>query len=62
MILICHVLTLAYFLPRNMWNFSPKGFLTDSSGMYWRERRLSSGLYTDGKTVFESSYRYDDGR
>lgn len=36
--------------------------MTDSSGMYWRERRLPSGLYTDGKTVYEASYRYDDGR
>ena len=35
---------------------------TDSSGMYWRERRLQPGLYTDGKTVYESSYRYKDGR
>lgn len=35
---------------------------TDSSGMYWRERRLRPGLYTDGVSVFESSYRYGDGR
>jgi hypothetical protein len=30
--------------------------------MYWRERRLRSGLYTDGSNVYESSYRYRDGR
>ena len=30
--------------------------------MYWRERRLRSGLYTDGVSVYESSYRYRDGR
>lgn len=47
---------------RNLWNFSPKHLFTDSSGMYWRERRLPSGLYTDGKSVYESSYRYRDGR
>eukprot|EP00527_Entomoneis_sp_CCMP2396_P005074 CAMPEP_0198145656 /NCGR_PEP_ID=MMETSP1443-20131203/24828_1 /TAXON_ID=186043 /ORGANISM="Entomoneis sp., Strain CCMP2396" /LENGTH=320 /DNA_ID=CAMNT_0043809355 /DNA_START=55 /DNA_END=1017 /DNA_ORIENTATION=- len=47
---------------RNLWNFSPKHFFTDSSGMYWRERRVQPGLYTDGKTVYESSYRYMDGR
>ena len=30
--------------------------------MYWRERRLRPGLYTDGDAVFEASYRYRDGR
>lgn len=30
--------------------------------MYWRERRLAPGLYTDGQTVYEASYRYTDGR
>lgn len=30
--------------------------------MYWRERRLRPGMYTDGVTVYESSYRYRDGR
>ena len=30
--------------------------------MYWRERRLRPGLYTDGQTVYEASYRYADGR
>ena len=30
--------------------------------MYWRERRLRPGMYTDGVSVYESSYRYRDGR
>lgn len=30
--------------------------------MYWRERRLPPGLYTDGSTVYEATYRYADGR
>jgi hypothetical protein len=30
--------------------------------MYWRERRVRPGLYTDGASVYESSYRYSDGR
>jgi len=30
--------------------------------MYWRERRLPDGLYTDGNTVYENCYRYRDGR
>jgi len=74
---------------KTLWNFSPKHFFTDSSGAYWRERRIhshdswwssdssgsglgsgtggsrsSSGqtLYTDGDNVYESSYRYRDGR
>merc|ERR1711862_280977 len=47
---------------RTLWNRSPKHFLGDSSGMYWRERRLREGLYTDGNNVYESSYRYRDGR
>lgn len=47
---------------RNLWNFSPKHMFTDSSGMYWRERRLRPGLYTDGQNVYEASYRYTDGR
>jgi len=46
----------------NLWNFSPKHFFTDSSGAFWRERRLSPGLYTDGRLVYESSYRYTDGK
>lgn len=47
---------------KNLWNFSPKHVFTDPSGMYWRERRLRPGLYTDGVSVYESSYRYGDGR
>jgi len=47
---------------RTLWNFSPKHFFTDSSGMYWRERRLRPGSYTDGTNVFETTYRYKDGR
>lgn len=47
---------------KNLWNFSPKHLFTDSSGLYWRERRLPEGMYTDGKTVYEASYRYRDGR
>lgn len=39
-----------------------KNMMTDSSGMFWRERRLPSGLYTDGINLYESSYRYRDGR
>ena len=30
--------------------------------MYWRERRLRPGMYTDGDIVYEASYRYRDGR
>mmetsp|Transcript_15311 Transcript_15311/g.22441 ORF Transcript_15311/g.22441 Transcript_15311/m.22441 type:complete len:342 (+) Transcript_15311:15-1040(+) len=48
--------------PWNLWNFSPKHFFTDSSGAFWRERRLSPGLYTDGNLVYESKYRYSDGK
>jgi hypothetical protein len=48
---------------KNLWNMSFKHMFTDSSGMFWRERRLSSQqLYTDGQIVYESSYRYLDGR
>jgi len=46
----------------NLWNFSPKHFFNDSSGSFWRERRLPSGLYTDGSLVYESKYRYSDGK
>lgn len=49
-------------IKRNLWNFSPKHFFTDSSGAFWRERRLPDGLYTDGRIVYESSYRYTDGK
>jgi hypothetical protein len=51
-----------YTLSRTLWNFSPKHFFTDSSGKYWRERRLPEGLYTDGNTVYEASYLYRKGR
>jgi hypothetical protein len=57
---------------KNLWNMSWKHIWTDSSGMYWRERRLSSTaattwtttpqLYTDGQNVYEATYRYRDGR
>ena len=30
--------------------------------MYWRERRLPPGIFTDGTAVFETTYRYKDGR
>ncbi len=53
---------LIYAYDRNLWNFSPKHFFTDSSGAFWRERRLKPGLYTDGKVVYEQSYRYSDGK
>jgi hypothetical protein len=46
----------------NLWNFSPKHFFTDSSGAFWRERRLPNGLYTDGNIVYEQKYRYSDGK
>jgi len=47
---------------KTLWNFSPKRFFTDSSGAFWRERRINPGLYTDGATVYESVYRYRDGK
>ena len=47
---------------RTMWNFSPRRMLTAPSGSFWRERRVTPGLYTDGSTVYESVYRYRDGR
>ena len=47
---------------RNLWNFNAKHFFTDSSGAFWRERRLTPGLYTDGDVVYEHSYRYFDGK
>jgi len=47
---------------RNAWNFNPLHFFSDSSGMYWRERRLTPGIYTDGRAVYESAYRYRDGK
>lgn len=47
---------------KNLWNFSPTRFFTTSSGSFWRERRINPGLYTDGTTVYESVYRYRDGK
>lgn len=47
---------------RTLWNFSPRRIFTTSSGSFWRERRVSPGLYTDGTNVYESVYRYRDGR
>ena len=47
---------------RTMWNFSPRRMITTSSGSFWRERRLTPGLYTDGSTVYESVYRFRDGK
>lgn len=47
---------------KTLWNFSPKRFFTTSSGSFWRERRINPGLYTDGNTVYESVYRYRDGK
>jgi len=47
---------------RTLWNFSPKHFFTDSSGAFWRERRLPPGLYTDGNFVYQNHYRYTDGK
>ena len=57
---------------KNLWNMSLKHLFTDSSGMYWRERRIHSTqendmnhpyLYTDGNHVYEATYRYmPDGR
>lgn len=47
---------------KNLYNFSPRRMFTTPSGAFWRERRLSPGLYTDGTTVYESVYRYRDGK
>lgn len=47
---------------RNLWNHNPKHIFTDSSGAFWRERRLNPGLYTDGRVVYEARYRYSDGK
>ena len=47
---------------KTLWNFSPKRMLTLPSGSFWRERRIDSGLYTDGTTVYEAVYRYRDGK
>ena len=47
---------------RTLWNFSPKALFTDRSGMYWRQRRLSPGIFTDGNKVYETTYHYSEGR
>mmetsp|Transcript_6223 Transcript_6223/g.11415 ORF Transcript_6223/g.11415 Transcript_6223/m.11415 type:complete len:368 (-) Transcript_6223:404-1507(-) len=47
---------------RTLWNFHPKRIFNTSSGSFWRERRITPGLYTDGTTVYESVYRYRDGK
>jgi len=30
--------------------------------MYWRERRIRPGIYTDGLNVYESTFRYVEGK
>jgi len=47
---------------RNVWNFRPKQFLTDKSGMKSRERRIRTGVYTDGAFIYEASYDYQKGK
>jgi len=47
---------------KTLWNFSPMRFFATPSGSFWRERRIDPGLYTDGTTVYESVYRYRDGK
>lgn len=47
---------------KTLWNFSPRRMFTTPSGSFWRERRINPGLYTDGTTVYESVYRYRDGK
>lgn len=47
---------------KNLWNFSPRRMFAAPSGSFWRERRIGPGLYTDGTTVYESVYRYRDGK
>lgn len=46
----------------NAFNFAPKQFLTDKSGMKTRERRIKPGLYTDGESVYEGTYDYRKGK
>lgn len=48
--------------PFNLWNFRPKQFLTDKSGMKSRERRMKAGVYTDGEYVYEATYDYRKGK
>jgi len=48
---------------RTLWNFNPVHYFTQRSGMYWREKRLPrQGLYTDGAALFNSVYRYTEGK
>lgn len=47
---------------KTLWNFSPKAFFTDRSGNYWRQRRLTPGVYTDGAKVYQTCYHYTEGR
>jgi len=47
---------------KNLLNFNPRHFFKDSSGAFWRERRLSPGIYTDGQDVYEQMYRFSDGK
>ncbi|GMH72460.1 hypothetical protein TrRE_jg7219 [Triparma retinervis] len=47
----------------NMWNFNPLTSLKNLSGnMSGRERRIKSGVYTDGSTVYVSRYDYRSGK
>ena len=48
--------------PLNLWNFRPKQFLTDKSGMKTRERRMKAGVYTDGENIYEATYDYRKGK
>lgn len=47
---------------KTLWNFSPIRMFTTPSGSFWRERRISPGIYTDGADVYESVYRFRDGK
>jgi len=48
---------------RTLWNINPVNYFSQRSGMFWRERRLHrQGLYTDGKNLYESTYRYTEGK
>ena len=47
---------------KTLWNFSPRRMFTTPSGSFWRERRISPGIYTDGTDVYESVYRFRDGK
>jgi len=47
---------------KTLWNFSPRRMFTTPSGSFWRERRIDPGLYTDGTDVYETVFRYRDGK